>query len=777
MHSVNQGGTMKQKQRIYELKNPKLDNYNVVLNEVLFHNANGYIGVRYDFEEGYPEGYSYLRSQYINGFYDFADVPQPELLYGLVREKQIMMNIANTQTIDLMIEDEHFNMFTGTILDFKLTLDMNKGTTVRDVTWRSPKGREIHVKITRMASFHQLTLFTIEYEFEPLNFSGNISIKSGHDVDVKNFYDNSDPRTSDKPIDSIVPITCAIYNEASFISAQTSRSNLTVCSGVKNILSNNWEREFSVSNNAATCIFRTEVTKNKKEKLVKYAVFCDSIRHGNPNAKVHAELDKALAIPLSVFYTKQKEYLNEYWRNCYIEIDGDSEVDTALQYNMYQLIQSVGKDKYGNIAPKGLSGEGYEGQFFWDSEMYIQKYFTITNPEISKNLISFRYETLNYARENAIMLGHKKGAIYPWRTIMGKECSGFFPAGQAQYHINGDIAYSIISYYLATRDYKLIREQGAEIIFETARLWLDVGNYYQDKFHINGVTGPDEYTCMVNNNYYTNVLAKYHLQWAVKIYNMLKEKGDIGNLARRINIEESEIDEFQMAADNMYLPYDKELGINPQDDSFLQKKKWDSEVSLNNKIPLLLSYHPMHLYRYQVCKQADTVMAHFILEDEATDDVILNSYNYYEKITTHDSSLSRCIFSIMAARLGMKEKAVNYLGESIKLDLLDLHNNTKDGVHTANMAGNYMAIVYGFAGFRLKDGGICFAPISHTNWESYRFKVKYEDSRIMVNIGKRDCDFTLEYGTPKAIKVYGEGYLLENKLRISIKEDYNKCGC
>jgi alpha,alpha-trehalose phosphorylase len=472
--------------------------------------------------------------------------------------------------------------------------------------------------------------------------------------------------------------------------------------------------------------------------------------------------------PIQSLYQKQEAYLADYWRYCFAEIEGDDELNTALQYNLYQLIQSVGKDPHCSIAPKGLSGEGYEGQYFWDSEMYIQPFFTITNPAVSKNLIAFRYATLNEARENAKILGHGRGALYPWRTIMGKECSGYYPSGSAQYHINGDIAYSIIAYYLATKDIAFIRDKGAEIIFETARVWMDTGNFHKGKFHINNVTGPDEYTCIVNNNYYTNALARHHLNWAVKFYAMLKGSPEFELLIHKISLDEKEIDGFAAAAQSMYLPYDEDLGINPQDDSFLQKARWDPDSIPKDRFPLLLHYHPLYLYRHQICKQADTVLAHFILEDAQSEQVMLNSFHYYEKITTHDSSLSKCIFSIMAARLGMPEKAAHYFGDAIKLDLMDQCKNTKDGIHTANMAGNYMAIVYGFGGFRLKEQGISFAPILPSGWRGYRFTVHYEDSRILVEVKKDECVFTLASGSAKPVSVYGKEYRLKDTLSLSI---------
>lgn len=500
--------------------------------------------------------------------------------------------------------------------------------------------------------------------------------------------------------------------------------------------------------------------------LTKYSVFCDSIRCRDCFESARSELTTALSVPLQDYYDDQRAYLKSYWDNCLLEIDGDDGLTQAIYYNMYQLIQSVGKDEYCNIAAKGLSGEGYEGHYFWDTEMYIQPFFNLTQPSVTKNLISFRYNTLQKARENARLMGHMRGVLYPWRTITGSECSGYFPSGSATYHINGDIAYSVVAYYLATKDLDFIEKEGAEIVFETARLWLDVGNYYHGRFHINAVTGPDEYTCLVNNNYYTNAAAQFNLRWAVKFYELLRKAGRLKNLEDKLKLSEKEIDEFGRAAELMYLPYDEEMGINPQDDSFLQKKRLDLKDIPLDKRPLLLFYHPLFLYRHQVCKQADTVLAHFIFEDAQDEKTIRKSFEYYERITTHDSSLSTCIFSIVASKLGLVEKAYNYFGDSAELDLFNTHKNTRDGIHTANMGGSYMAVVYGFGGLRIKESGIYFAPVIPKSWKEYRFKVNYEDSQIHVEVQADRTSFTLVKGSPKMIHVYGRTYELNDLVII-----------
>ncbi|NLV21683.1 MAG: glycoside hydrolase family 65 protein [Syntrophomonadaceae bacterium] len=751
---------------VYEINDIPLDEYHISLNEALFHNANGYIGVRYNFEEGYPQEYNFVRSQYINGFYDFTPMKQAENLYGLVNEKQTMLNIADTQAIKLFIDNEPFSMFSGTVLSSRLWLDMDKGITVRKVVWRSPQGKELELTVTRMASFDQLSLFTIEYEVLPLNFSGEVLIESGHNGEVLNYVDPDDPRMACEPMQHLTPLMCEIKEGESYITSVTSRSGLEVCSCVKNILLQEHRQEFLINGYHAICQFETEAIQGEKIKLIKYAVFCDTIRYENAKKQAELEMAKAFAVPLVDLYKKQEEYLAAYWENCLIQIDGDPELNRATRYSLYQLIQAIGKDRYCNIAPKGLSGDGYEGHYFWDSEMYIQPFFTVTNPTLTRNLLENRYATLDLARENARILGHRRGALYPWRTIMGRECSGYFPSGSAQYHINGDIAYAVVAYYLATKDLAFMQEKGAEMLWETARLWMETGNFYEGKFHINDVTGPDEYTCIVNNNYYTNIVAQYNLRWAVKIYQLLKTSAGFDALKAKLDLKEEEMADFQKAADNMYLPYDEKLKINPQDDSFLQKRKWDLATIPKNKFPLLLHYHPLHLYRHQICKQADTIMAHFIMEDAQSEETMFNSFHYYEKITTHDSSLSYCIFSLMAARLGMADKAYAYYELTAKLDLTDRHGNTANGIHVANMGGNYLAVVYGFGGFRLKEQGISIAPILPGQWAGYCFKLSFEGSRIRVHVGKEQCVISLENGDAKKITVYGKEYLLKDMLFI-----------
>jgi alpha,alpha-trehalose phosphorylase len=743
------------------------DNRELMLDETLFHSANGSLGVRSAFEEGYPAGYVSIRGQYLNGFYDYVSMPQAEKLFGFVDEKQTMLNVVDTQGIVLKVGDEVFNLFEGKVLEYSRTLDMRAGRSERRSLWRSPKGRTVELAVRRMASFALLPLFTIEYTVRTVDFSGEVTLESGHRGAVGNFSDPNDPRVAAEAFQHILPQAPEWVDGTSVVVSATSRSKLTVASAVRNQLSRPAKVSVSTGADAAFQTFTLTLNQGESVTLTKWTAVCDSVRAVNCRGQALASVSEASSVPLEHWYRKQREYLDDYWAQCSVHVEGDPDLSRAVTYNLYQLLQSVGKDPHANIAAKGLSGEGYEGHYFWDTEIYLLPFFSLNFPALARNLIEFRHTTLDAARENARILGHKKGALFPWRTIMGKECSGYFPSGTAQYHIDADIAYSVIQYHQLTGDLDFLARVGAEILFETARLWMDVGHESGGKFRIHGVTGPDEYTCLVNNNYYTNVMARHNLRWAVRAWKLLEDAGKLAPLAAKLALTAVEVEGFARAAETMLVPYDDERGINPQDDSFLDKPLWDFAGTPKDHYPLLLHYHPLHLYRHQVCKQADTVLAHFLLEDDQDEATVARSFEYYEAVTTHDSSLSTCIFSIVASKLGQTDKAYKYFEETSKLDLLNTHGNTKDGIHAANMGGTYMGIVFGFGGLRLKDDGLHLNPALPAAWSSYDFKVHDRGSRIKVTVDGEGCRLTLEHGPARTLTVYGKQVVLEGALTLA----------
>jgi alpha,alpha-trehalose phosphorylase len=754
----------------WKISNSKINQDNLLINESLLSLGNGYLGVRGNFEEGYAESYKSIRGTYINAFHDETDIQYGEKLHGFPDTQQKLVNVIDTQTVLIFIDDEQFSLFEGEVLDFQHNLHLDRGFNERVVHWRSPKGKEIKIHFRRFVSFVTRELFAINVDIEPISEVSQIKIVSTVNGDVSNFIDKNDPRLASGHAKRLNVIDVRMEDEFLIVKDKTHVSNLEVaCVTTSNVSADNYSYDSTTNANHIQEVYTCDGTK--PVQFTKLNVFTDTLRHKEnvvgKAMEIHQQVKRQSFDDLLF---SQKEYLDRYWTKADIKIDGDQKLQEGIRFNLFHLLQSVGKDSVSNIAAKGLSGEGYEGHYFWDTEIYIYPVFLMTNPEIAKNLLLHRYSILENAKARAKEVGHTKGALFPWRTITGTESSAFFPAGTAQYHISADIAYSYIQYYLVTKDEAFLKDYMAEVLFETARLWMDTGHIYNGEFRIDNVTGPDEYTCIVNNNYYTNVMAKNNLRWAVKAYKILKENdaNALTSLIEKIGLSSDEIDEWQQAGDSMYLPYDETLKINAQDDSFLQKDRWDFESTPIEHYPLLLNYHPLTLYRYQVCKQADTVLSHFLLEDEQDFETIRNSYDYYEEVTTHDSSLSYCVFSIMGSKLGYKNKAYKYFNETARLDIDNTHGNTKDGLHMANMGGTWLSIVYGFAGLRVKESGLYLEPTLPEQWNSLAFSLEYQGRWIKVHMNKDAITYTLLDGENLSIHHFGEPLLLRKGEKVKV---------
>ena len=753
----------------WTISDNSLDIEDLLKNESIFNVSNGYIGIRGNFEEEYPENYQTIRGTYINAFYEEVPIQYGEKAYAFPETMQKIVNITDAQNVNIIIKGERFSLFEGTVKKFNRYLDMEAGCYVREIWWISPRGSELKIKITRVASLKYLELFAIHYEIEKVNFDEGIIIESGINGDVTNFTDESDPRLASSHANILSIKSIMAEKDIIQVVSETENSKKLVAVTIKHSCNVNYTVSLEKTGKQVKAIYKTQPGKDIIN-FTKYNVYTDSRRYENLDSKGIDIVEKISREPFALLLDYQSVYLKEFWNIADINIEGDVKLKQGLRYNLFQLLQAVGKDAKSNITAKGLSGEGYEGHYFWDTEIYILPFFTLCYPKLAKGLLKYRYTILDKARQRAKELGHKKGAAYPWRTIIGEECSAYFPGGTAQYHINGDIAYSYIQYYLATGDIDFIKEFGAEVVFETARIWIELGHFHKGKFKIDAVTGPDEYTAIVNNNYYTNVMAKYNLKWAAKLYYELLEKDTemLKNLCSKISLSEEEIVGFVKSYKNMYLPYNEELKINAQDDSFLSKAVWDFENTPKDKYPLLLNYHPLTIYRYQVLKQADTVLAHFLVEDEADINTIKSSYDYYERITTHDSSLSCAAYSIMASKIGYIEKAYEYFIQTARLDLDDTHGNTKDGVHTANMGGTWMAIVYGFAGLRIKEDNISLTLNLPKNWKQLKFKFLYKNTPIQVHMKVDKTEISFQCNNPINLKVNNILYEIRSSGKIEI---------
>jgi len=709
------------------------DSFNLEKNfhsETIFTVGNGFIGIRGTFEEGLDnEAKLGAEGTFLNGVYEEGTIKYGEIAYGFPEKSQTMINAANGKKIMLYLEDEIFSMQTGTVLNYKRSINMREGILRRSLIWQSPKGKQIQLETERFVCLQRKNLAAVKYKVTPVNFDGRIIIVSEIDGDIKESLDEKDPRIgSGLEEGALYTIDTMAEADTAALLQRTRKTEITVACVTKGIMRTQCPvgTDKFISQDRVGFVYNVAGQKGKAINYIKYLVY-EASSGGRNSIMDHANkvLDSALKLGYDGLAKEQHEFLNNYWYRSDIEIKGDIALQQAIRFNLFHLLQSVGRDGKTNICAKGLTGEGYEGHYFWDTEMYVIPSFLYNNPDISRKLLEYRYSTLDKARARAREMSHQKGALFPWRTINGEECSGYFPAGTAQYHINADIAYAIKKYMEVTQDDSFLISCGAEILFETARLWADIGFFNTGKggkFCINCVTGPDEYTAIVNNNFYTNIMAKENLEFAYNtaVWMKREHRMEYERLTDEICLEPEEISLWKSAADNMYLPYSEKHGIHMQDDTFLDKELWDFENVPKENYPLLLHYHPLVIYRHQVCKQADVVLALFLLGHKFSLEEKRRDYDYYEKVTTHDSSLSACIFSIVANDIGYHEEAYDYFIKTARMDLDDYQGNTHHGVHTANMAGSWMCIVNGFAGMRVHDDVLSFQPYIHPGWEELR---------------------------------------------------------
>lgn len=755
----------------WKLVRTKIDREQLGLEESLFSLANGYLGVRSNFEEGYNDEIESIKGTYINAFYEVVDIPYNEKHHGFPETKQKIVNVIDSQIMNIFLgeDEEPFNLFTGEIKSYKRILHMDQGYSERSIHWRSPKGKEVKIRFLRLVSFKQREVFSIQLTIEPVNFFGKVKVVSVVNGDVTNYTGKDDPRLSLRDSHILTVNDVKLEEDLAIVLAETKRSRLQTACITKHLVS-----EGTVQQKCSETKVETVITfmLSKPQTIEKRNVYVDTLRHGFSLVQKGVEIQQNLHNhTFDRLLQEQEDYLRDFWSHADVVIHGDDKVQEGIRFNIFHLLQAAGRDKFSNIAAKGLSGEGYEGHYFWDTEIYMIPVFILTKPELAKQLLIYRYSILDKARARAKEMGHRQGALFPWRTITGDECSSYYPASTAQYHISADIAYAFVQYYLATQDFAFFRDFAAEVLFETARLWLDTGHFLDGKFRIDAVTGPDEYTAIVNNNYYTNAMARYNLNWAKKAYDLLQEQAPdrLNELKNRLHIAEDEPIKWQQAADAMYLPYDEKLGINPQDDSFLNKAVWDFANTPEDKYPLLLYNHPLTLYRYQVCKQPDTILAHFLLDGIENEKTVKNSYLYYEKVTTHDSSLSSCIFSIMGAKIGDMDRAYKYFQETARLDLDNTQKNTHHGLHLANMGGTWMAIVFGFAGLRIKESGqLSLNPQLPESWDGYECLFQYQGRDVRLTVDKKEVTVSVT-GEPLQIQIYQREYPVSGAITLPVR--------
>lgn len=734
-----------------------------LLRETLFALGNGHIGTRGSHDEAWRGAVdASMEGTYVNGFYDTEAIRYPENAYGFARVNEFMLNLPNAKGIEIDVDGERFNLADGTILAYERSLDFREGVLKRAVDWTSPSGRRVRIVSQRLVSLALSPILAQEVTVTALDADATIAFTSTLDHAARHGEESFDPRlgsgASGKALTAVE--ADATPGRSRLVSA-TRHSGLTLSIETLSEVAggNSAGSTAEATDGSLVQLCRVSARAGEPVTLQKLTAILTS--RDAPAADLAALSAEALAAARALGFAglaaEQRARLAAFWDKADIEIEGDDALSQGLHFNLYHLFQSIGRDGRTNIAAKGLTGEGYEGHSFWDTEIYIQPVFLRTMPELARGVIAHRIGYLDKARARARDLGHARGALYPWRTITGEECSSYFPAGTAQYHINADIAFAIKQYVETTGDRSLLTDGGAETLFETARVWADLAHLVGGSYHLDEVTGPDEYTALVNNNFYTNVMAKTHLAFAADVAGSLKAEAPeaFARLAAAIGLSADEIALWADIADRLRLPYDETLGIHAQDDAFLKRKVWDFASTPAENYPLLLHYHPLVIYRHQVCKQADVLLALFLRGDLCGRAVKRRDFDYYEAITTHDSSLSSCIHSIIAAEVGLGERAYQFFMDTARMDIDNTHGNTFHGVHTAAMGGAWMSVVHGFAGLRAVDGDLHFAPSLPAAWSRYRFRLVDHGRTLEIAVSAAGTEFRLLAGA--AIRVFHRG--------------------
>ncbi len=734
--------------------------------ETMFSTANGYFGMRGGFEEGTP---ACEHGTFVNGFHETWPIPYGEHAYGFASTGQTIVNVPDGKIVRLYVDDEVFDLSRATVIDYERALDMRAGTLNREVLWETPTGKRVRVRSCRMVSFTERHLAAISYEVTVLNAAAPIVVSSELILHQQpRMLAEDDPRLARQLDRSVLVPRIHQFEGNRILRSYTTRSSqMTLACAVDHALETECETtsDHEASDEFDRLVFSINAEAGKPVRLTKFLTYHSSrtISSEEQLDRARRVLDRAVPRGFGQLLEDQRRYLDDFWFRSDVEVGGvHSRAQQCLRWDLFQLLQATARADGAGVPAKGLTGQAYEGHYFWDIEMFMIPFLVYTDPLAARNLLMFRYHMLDSARQRAREVS-QKGALFPWRTISGQEASAYYAAGTAQYHINAAISYAIRKYVEVTGDEEFLCTCGAEILVETARLWYDLG-FFSDRrngrFCIHAVTGPDEYATVVDNNTYTNLMARENLRYAVEAIRMLKDKHPRAYerllFSTRLNAEEPK--DWQRAAEAMYIGFNESLGIHPQDDSFLNHQAWDFANTPLDHYPLLLHYHPLVIYRRQVLKQTDVVFAMFLLGEDFTREQKLRNFDYYDPLTAGDSSLSACIQSIIAAELGYQRKATEYWKYALLMDMADVGGNVKDGCHIAALGGSWMAAVYGFAGMRDRGGELSFDPRPYIG--SLRFALKVRGQRLEVHMEDGSITYLVRSAGGLAIKHRGTDIVL-----------------
>ena len=737
--------------------------------ETVFALSNGFLGVRGIFEEGRP---AIEPATFCNAFHETWPIVHAEEAYGFARTGQTIVNVPDTTLMKLYVDDEPLYLPTARLTEYNRELDFRDGVLRREMNWSSPAGKQVRVSSCRLASLDQRHVLATRYEVTidtdaPVVISSQmLNRQDSRALDERPGNGASDPRRARIFTQRVLDARAHTEDGHRVCTGyRTVNSRMTLGVGMDHLIEtgNAWSAERSWTEDLGKVVFTIDARAGVPIVITKFAAYHTS--RSVPAVELvdrsNRTLDRCVRDGYPALERAQRAYLDDFWARADVEVECQTRIQQAIRWNIFQLCQASARAETTGIPAKGLTGQAYEGHYFWDTEIYVAPFLCYTSPRTTRNLLRFRHSMLDKARERAAELS-EKGALFPWRTINGEEASSYYAAGTAQYHINADIAYAIKHYVDVRGDMELVSEIGAEILVETARLWAGLGFFSPggSAFHIHGVTGPDEYTTVVNDNTFTNLMARANLRFAAHAVRWLRdhEPEAYRRLLHETRLRDEEVDVWERAADCMHIPYDEERGILPQDANFLEKEVWDFEGTPGDRYPLLLHYHPLVIYRHQVIKQADVVLALVLLGNEFSLEEKRRNFDYYDPLTTGDSSLSACVQAILAAEIGYEEKAVEYFDYALLMDLADVAGNVVDGAHVASTGGVWMCLTYGFGGMRDYDGNLSFDPRLPTRWGRLRFPLRFHERRLLVDITHDEFALTVLDGDPLSVTVRGKEY-------------------
>jgi alpha,alpha-trehalose phosphorylase len=722
--------------------------------ESVFALSNGHIGVRGNLDEGEPHG---VPGTYLNGVFELHPLPYAESNYGAPESGQTITNVTNGKLIRLLVGDEPFDVRYGDLHSHDRVLDLRTGTLRRTVEWESPAHRTIRVTSTRFVSFAHRAILAIAYDVEPLDGLAEIVVQSELVANEPVPARGKDPREAvalESPLESE---HAACRDSSAILVHRTRRSGLRVAAQMDHVVSgtDHLRTSTEVTPDLARFVIIDALEPGQRLRLVKFVAYGWSEKRTLPALRdqVAAAASSAKQAGWDDLLAEQRAYLDEFWARADVELEGDAELQQAIRFALFQVLSATARAERRGIPAKGLTGNGYDGHTFWDSDLYVGLVLTYLVPAAAADALRWRQSILPAAEARAQALGHA-GAAFPWRTIHGEECSGYWPAGTAAFHINADIATAVLIHVEATGDRGFERDVAVEILVKTARLWRSLGHHdLQGEFRIDGVTGPDEYSALADDNVYTNLMAQRNLRGAADVCARHVDR------AQEFGVTPGEMASWRAAADRMRIPYDHRLGVHPQAEGFTDHEVWDFEHTRPDQYPLLLYFPYFDLYRKQVVKQPDLVLAMVLCPHAFTPDQMERNFAYYERITVRDSSLSACAQAIAAARCDHLRLAFDYAAEATLIDLRDLEHNVVDGLHLASLAGAWLVFVFGFAGMRASGGTLAFTPKLPEGLTRYAFSVTWRAQILHVDVTRARAQYTLR--TPGSIHIAHHGEALD----------------